>query len=112
MDSTSVYKMIAMLCIEGFKIWDVLEVVGIDFAILYSVIWSYIVCEFLDFKCDSLSCEVINHKREKSCVWFWGSTNNDFCCRRLSFGGCLSEYRYDCKKGYKCDCENLFHNFL
>ena len=65
MDSTCVYKVIAMLCVEGFKIRDVLEVVCIDFAIFDSIIWSYVICEFLYFKCDTLGCKIINYQREE-----------------------------------------------
>ena len=62
MDSACVYKVIAMLCVEGFQVRNVLEVVGIDFAILNCIVWSDVICEFLDFQCDSLSGKIIDYK--------------------------------------------------
>ena len=85
MDSAGINQMISLLFIEGFQIWDVLEIVCIDVSSLNCIVWCHIVCELYNFKLYTLCCKVILDKIENLGMWLWSSTYLDcllciYCC--------------------------------
>ena len=50
MNTTCIYKVCTFLFIKLIQIWDMLEVVRIEFSALNYLVWSYIVIKYGNFK--------------------------------------------------------------
>ena len=82
MDTACIHKVITVLGIEGLKVRNVLEVVGIDLTAFKCIVGCHIVSELNDLKLVSLSCQIINDKVEKDRMGIGCGTylNDVGCC--------------------------------
>ena len=54
MDSACIYKVGSFFLVEAVQIWNVLEVVCIEIAALYNLVWLYIIIKYRYLKVVSL----------------------------------------------------------
>ena len=69
MDLACNYEVCSLLLVEAVKIWNVLEVVGIELSALYYLIWLYIVVKYCNLKVVTLLLECCLGILEDLCVW-------------------------------------------
>ena len=77
MNSARRYQLGAVFLIEVLKIRQVLEVVGVDLAVVYNVVGDNVVGELPNFKGNSLLCEDLLCNRKDLCVRSGRSGNGD-----------------------------------
>ena len=115
MDSASVDQMIASLLVEGIKVGDVLEVVGVKLAVLQGFVRSDIVGEFDNLQVDVLLGEVVDDQVQQGGMRLRGGADlqrdRSLCLRgALLFLRTVGKNGGNRQQDSKSSNQSLFHN--